>query len=454
MAIRPLTNSIKSFLGARELSFTDYLKSIRTRFREDSLFRNSIYLLASTITMSLFGFVFWILTTNIYEPAEIGLATAIISATTLLATFSMFGFNTGLLRYLSNSEKKNETINTVMIVVSLLTLIVSTVYVIGIGYFAPEFKILKEVPTYGILFVAFMLIVSINMLTDSIFIAYRAAKYNLIVYIAFGIAKIILPLLLIRFALNGVLLAYIGSVIIAFACTFILLIKKFNFRFSFLVNRAILKDMTKFSLGNYLSNFISSFPTLALPTIIIATLGAAQSAYFYIASTIAALLYGIPQAISQSLFAEGSHSSDNMKLFVVKASKLIGSILVIGIVAFLVFGKFVLHIFGKDYAENSSLLLSIMAVTAIFTAVNVVCSTVLRVHHRIAALIVISIGYVIVTMGLAYLLISDGIIGAGIALLLGQAFMSLEYAILFLFVRQKPMPVASLAPAHTETEQY
>jgi O-antigen/teichoic acid export membrane protein len=432
----PVMRTIKTFFGAEGMTLAEYRKATISRFKEDSLFRNSVYLLASTISMSLFGFVFWVLTTRLYSVDQIGLATAVISATTLLASFSMFGFNTGLVRYLPQSERWNETINTVIITVASLTLIVSTGYVIGIGYFAPEFGIVKEVPLYGALFILFMLVVSINMLTDSIFVAYRASKYNLAVYLSFGIAKIAFPLLFLGLATNGVLLSYIGSVIVAFLLTFYILIKKFKYRFSFVVRGNILKSMTGFSVGNYIATFISAFPGLALPTVIVTTLGASDSAYFYIASTIAALLYGIPQAISQSLLAEGSHAKETLKELVFRASKLISVIVLTGIVFFILLGRYVLLIFGRDYAEHSSLLLSVMAITAIFTAINIIASTILRVQQRIRPLIIISIGYVLVTMALVFMLIHRGIIGVGLALFFGQLFMSIEYAILFSFSRK------------------
>src|ERR1700739_369629 len=91
---KKFTHYIQSFLGAGTMTSGQYLKNIATRFREDSLFQNSVYLITSTVAMSLFGFAFWIITTRLYSPEEIGFATALISATTLLSTFSLFGFNT------------------------------------------------------------------------------------------------------------------------------------------------------------------------------------------------------------------------------------------------------------------------------------------------------------------------------------------------------------------------
>lgn len=431
--VKQLLYIIQSFFGAGNMSAGQYFKNIAIRFKEDSLFQNSVYLMSSTMVMSLFGFAFWIITTRLYTSSQIGFATALISVTILLSTFSLFGFNTSIIRYLPKSEKPNSIINTSLIVVAFITIVISTIYVLGIGYIAPQFNLLRKIPLYGIFFVIIMVMVSINMLTDSIFIAYRASKYNFIEYVAFGLAKVLLPLLLIALGTYGIFFSYTGSVLVAMIITFYYLIKKFSYRPQLVIEKDVVKHIGGFSLGNYAATFIYDFPALILPTLIVIRVGASQSAYFYIASAIAALLYGVPLAMSQSLLAEGAHNENEMGTFVKSASKLIGSILLFGVLAAIVLSKYVLSIFGKEYAMNSRALLIIMAITSFFVAINVICSTVLRIQNRIKALVVINTGYAIVTVLLIVWLLQDGIIGAGWALFWGQVFISAEFGFLFFF---------------------
>jgi O-antigen/teichoic acid export membrane protein len=434
-----LTTSIKSFFGAGTMSFSQYFKNMAIRFKEDSLFQNSVFLMMSTISMSVFGFIFWIISTRLYTTEQIGFATALISTTVLLSTFSMFGFNTGIIRYLPKSEKPNNVINTAIVVVTGITIIISAAYVLGIGYIAPQFSLLKEIPLYGILFVVFMIIVSMNMLTDSIFIAYRASKYNFLGYAYFGITKILLPIFLIALGTYGIFLGYTGSVIVALIVTFYFMVRKFSYRPNLVVKKEVVKTITTFSLRNYVANFIVGLPLLVLPTIIVTKIGPDQSAYFYIASTIAALLYGIPYAVALSLLAEGSHNEKDLTSFVKSASKLIGVILVCGVTLFIAFGKYVLLIFGTNYAQNSKTLLVIMAITSFFVAINSISTAVLRVRNQTSTLVLITIGYLIVTMSLIFISLNRGIIGIGWALFFGQVFMSLEFLFLFMFQR-KPSP--------------
>jgi O-antigen/teichoic acid export membrane protein len=56
--------------------------------------------------------------------------------------------------------------------------------------------------------------------------------------------------------------------------------------------------------------------------------GAKFSAYFYMAMMIVGLLYIIPSATSQSLFAEGSYGERELKVHFKKALKIISIIII------------------------------------------------------------------------------------------------------------------------------
>jgi hypothetical protein len=59
-------------------------------------------------------------------------------------------------------------------------------------------------------------------------------------------------------------------------------------------------------------------PAMVLPILITNLIGVKFSAYFYMAMMIANLLYIIPTATSQSLFAEGSHIETELKMHLKK----------------------------------------------------------------------------------------------------------------------------------------
>jgi len=72
----------------------------------DSLYKNSIYLILSTGVMAVFAFFFWMINTRLYSTEQVGIGTILLSIMTLISSFSNLGLGTGLIRYLPTSERK------------------------------------------------------------------------------------------------------------------------------------------------------------------------------------------------------------------------------------------------------------------------------------------------------------------------------------------------------------
>jgi O-antigen/teichoic acid export membrane protein len=426
-----IRSSLERFLGIENITLRKLIQGVVHRFKNDSLFRNSFYLMLSTAIMSIFGFIFWIIATRVYTPDQIGFATALISLTVLLSTFSQLGFNTGLVRFLPKSKKPNDTINTAIISTSIATLLISGGFLLGINHFAPAFSELTTNPFYAVLFLVLMLMVTLNTLTDSVFIAHRAARYNVIVYTCFSIVKVALPLLLVTFGSYGVFFAYTGSIIVAVTLSFYFMFKRFGYRFHWDIERETVTSIGKYSIGNYVSSFIATVPVLAMPTIIVNNFGASQAAFYYMASTISALLFVIPGATTQALLAEGSHDEAGIMSFVKGSAKLIGALLIPAVIILIVAGQYILAVFGKSYSNESANLLDVMAITTVITAANMICGTILRIQHQIKTMLIMNIGYLFATALFVFLLLSHGVMGITIALLLGQLWSTLQFVVFF-----------------------
>jgi hypothetical protein len=52
------------------------------RLRDDSLLRNSVFIMLTTVVNSLFGYGFWLLAARFFPPSTVGLSAALISAGT------------------------------------------------------------------------------------------------------------------------------------------------------------------------------------------------------------------------------------------------------------------------------------------------------------------------------------------------------------------------------------
>jgi len=108
---------------------------------------------------------------------------------------------------------------------------------------------------------------------------------------------------------------------------------------------------------------------MILPIMVLNVLGAEQAAYYYIAFAIASLLFMIPNAISMSLFVEGSHG-EALKRTVVKSLFAILSLLIPAAAALYVCGGWVLGVVGAEYAAGGLGVLRVMVAASLFVGVN------------------------------------------------------------------------------------
>jgi O-antigen/teichoic acid export membrane protein len=123
-----------------------------------------------------------------------------------------------------------------------------------------------------------------------------------------------------------------------------------------------------------------------LPVMVVNLLGAEQNAHFYVAWMIAGLLFAIPAAVSNSLFAEGAHFEDDLWSNVVKSLKFVFVILVPAVVLVLLVGKWLLLLFGEGYSAGGLLLLRILSVSSLFAGVSIIYTATLRVEARMMEL--------------------------------------------------------------------
>jgi len=402
-------------------------KRLWGHFQEDSLFRNSLYLMLSTGVMAFFGFFFWIVVARLFSPGDVGIATTLISVMTLIGNFSLLGFNISLIRYLPKSDERNEKINSVLILVTLASIVASVLFLSGLKIFSPKLLFLQTNLFYILSFILFVIGLSLNTIIDSVFIAYRATGNILIKNTALSILKLILPLLLIFLGSYGIFSSVAVATLVSTLMSLGILIYKYTYRPSFSFNADVVKKMAVFSGGNYLAGFLSLTPTLLLPILIINKLNAETAAYYYIASMILGFLTIIPSATTNSLLAEGSYDNTELKQHFIKSSKIIYLFLVPAVFLIVFFGNIILHAFGKNYADEAFSFLQIISFSTLFMAVTSLASALLRVRHQMKELIATNALGVIFVLGLTYLFIPQGLIGVGWGWLWGQILLALVY---------------------------
>ena len=111
---------------------------------KNHLYKNSFFLITSSCIASVIGFLFWILIARLYSTDQIGLATSLSSIVNLIATFSLLGLNTGLIRFLPLSKYKNEQINSVLLIISAVSGIFALITLLNINLISNHLIFVKN----------------------------------------------------------------------------------------------------------------------------------------------------------------------------------------------------------------------------------------------------------------------------------------------------------------------
>lgn len=397
---------------------------------KNSLYKNYYYLMANSIVGSGLGFFFWMVVTKFYDAGDVGLAVALISSADIVTSISRFGLDVSIIRFLNKQKDKREFINTCLTVVGIATLLISIVFLLGMDIWAQKLRFIKDSALYIFAFIVFTIISALLVILSNAFIALRDAKYVLFQNTIFAGLKVPLPILLAPiFATFGIFCSWGISMSIAFFISIFFFLRKIipSYIPYPAVRKKTLNEISHFSAGNYIVNLFGAAPALILPLIILHFLTPEDNAYYYIAFAIASLLFVIPGAFSMSLFAEGSFKEETFISNLKKAIKRAYMLLIPAIIFIIIFGKWLLLLFGKDYSVSGHFLLSILAISGIFIALNSFYITYLRIRLKITELIIITILTVLGILGISYLLIQQptlGITGVGFSYFFVQGIVS------------------------------
>jgi O-antigen/teichoic acid export membrane protein len=397
------------------------------------LYRNSLYLIANAVFTTGLGFFFWMVAARFYTPYEVGVASAIISAVYFLSLLSTLGLDVAIIRFLPKSQKPVELINSCLTLNGLIALVVGGIFIAGLSLWSPALVFVRENAVFILAFLLFAFGWTLSGTIGSIFIAKRRAEFNLAKNTIISLLKIPLPILLVLFFhAFGIVSSWgIAAGIAVAICLFFFLPRvQDSYKPVPNLNLNIVKNIWKYSVGNYLASILASTPSFILPIMIVNLLSGEQNAYFYVAWTIASITFSIPSAASQSLFAEGSHFEDKLRINTNKAIRFALVLLVPAIILLVVLGKWLLLLFGASYSSNALTLLWILGSSSIFVGINSIYFTILLVRHRIRELLVLRGLTTLVVLVASVLIMPEmGIVGIGYAWLGAQALVSIYVAL-------------------------
>ena len=235
----------------------------------------------------------------------------------------------------------------------------------------------------------------------------------------------LLPLAFARYGAFGIFSAAALGQSIGFVLSIVVMIKKFDYKPQFIIDREILKEIWKYSLGNYFAGVFNLLPVTLLPLIITNHLGAKEAAYYYIIMMIGNLLYVIPQATTKSLLAEGVYDESTLGVNLKKSTRVIVLLLVPAIVILVLGGSSILKLFGKSYSDGGVAFLNLIAISGVVVSVYAILTSLFRLAKNVKALLISNIFYAVTIIIMTYVLMPLGLLGIGLAWLSGNIVASI-----------------------------
>lgn len=389
-------------------------------FTGSSFHMNAFYLMLATFVLAATGFLFWVIVARMYDTTSVGLATTILSVSTLLSLLGLAGFDTTLVRFLPRSEARNNSINSSLMVVTILTILLTSIVAVILPLVSPKLVIFHEV-WFAVAFVFFTVVSSLNILTNAVFLAYKQARYIFIINALFGASKIVLLFLGVPGS-EATIFIFVGvSQAIGLTLSLVWMKQKFDFVFLPQIDLQALRLVRKFSVSMYVSSILNLLPPTLIPLIIVAASGPREAAYYYMAFTIASVLYTVAYASMQSAFAEGSHDQASLAMHIKKAGRLIAIILIPGSVVLAFLSGFLLSWFGSGYVEGAALLLQVFAISALPVALYSALGAIFKVTKKLVAVVIMNVVYAsVILVSVSLFSPSIGINAVGWAWALGN----------------------------------
>ncbi len=384
----------------------------------DSLYMNSLHIIMNNVLSAALGFFFWFIAARLYSPAEVGIASTLISAMVMLGILSGTGFRIGLMRFLCDAREQSRMVNTCISVVVVVSALLAALFLMLREHISPALAEVLDSPPVAAGFLVFAISFSVSLLIEGAFIAGRLAKYVLLKNVLANTLKIPVPVFLVPLGAAGIFAGW------GLATTLMLLVALLIFMPRVLrgyalrpaLDRATLEEMVRFSAGNHLSGVLSAAPSLVMPVLITNRLAPEMAAYFYVSWMITNLLYMVPIGTSYSLLAEASADLRRTGEKVLKALRFMFAITLPGALAVAVLADHLLMLFGSSYTAEAGTLLRLLALSSIPVVLIRTYIALRNVQKRVSRVVLVNAFLASGIIATAYLLMPVlGLAGVGVA---------------------------------------
>lgn len=322
--------------------------------------------MASTGATSVLGLIFWVVAARLSRTAEVGRASAEVSAMTLLAGLSQLNLINIYTRFLPRSGHRTRSF--VIFGYAACVVIALAISAVTVGLGLGHTWLHPGLPS-ALLFIGAVVFWSIFTVQDSVLTGLRAAKWVPVENASFSATKLILLAFLAARGTSGIFLAWAIPVVPAVAFVNLYLftrrIPRHHEEAHGISEFPTRRTLRNFVVAEYASSVVSNVSTYLTPVLIVTVLGARAGAYFYVPWLISNVNHALLWNISTAFVVEAGYRHEEPKSLLRRSGGLAVAAL-LPVVVILFFGApLLLDILGRKYSIGGTDLLRLLALAVI-----------------------------------------------------------------------------------------
>ena len=354
------------------------------------IFVNAGSLVGTIAVTSGLGFIYWWVAARQFTPKAVGLASAALSAMTLLGTFSIFGLGTLLIGELPRHRGKEASlISAALITVGGVGGCLGILFATVAPYLSPDFQVLGASIENIALFAVGVSLTAITLVLDLALIGLLCGDWQLwrnTIFAGVKLAALFIAGLWLSYATGLSIYATwtIGNLLSLASLAGFVIVKGGRPGRSYLPQWGLLRKLGPSAIKHHMLNLTLQAPVLFLPVLVTILLSATTNAWFYVSWALASFANTATIALTDTLYAVSSAqptmTARRIRLtlsLAFAASLLANCVLLLGT-------RQVLGLFGHSYAEQAAWSLRILALESFPFIIKSHYIAVSRIQRRVA----------------------------------------------------------------------
>jgi O-antigen/teichoic acid export membrane protein len=392
--------------------------------------RDGLALVLSSGITSVLGLVYWILVARLYDPATVGVNSAVLSTMTLLGTAAQLNMGNALLRFVPVAGRQVRALVVGCYAVAIVVAAsAGAVFALGASWWAPELYAAFGGSQLLALFVVSAPIWTMFVIQDYVLPAIKRATLVPLENLVFSVLKIVLLGGAAALGMSsGIAVSWVAATGVIVLIVTVYLVRTLPRRTESEPDgepaggtSVSVRDIASFVRSDYLGVVFLLAAVFGLPLIVLARLGPEAAAVYGVVWQIAYAFYLVVNGMGQSLVAHVAAEPHRLEAacrgMITKAMTL----LVPSVLGCAVLAHPVLSLFGTTYADEGSLLLALLALSAIPNVIT--SSAVWAARVRRDGRVLFGLPAAITTAVIAgswFLMPVMGVLGTGVAWLGAQ----------------------------------